>query len=152
MKARNRGIIFDVGHGGGSFAFSQALPAAKAGFYPETISTDLHIVSMNGGMKNMLNVMSKFLALRMSLPDVIRASSWAPAQAIHREELGHLSVGAVADIAVLNLRHGKFGFYDVDLEKMEGDKLLECEMTYKDGEIEYDLNGRSMLSKIFSFD
>ena len=100
----------------------------------------------------MLNVMSKFLTLRMDLVDVIRASTWAPAQAIHREELGHLSIGAVADIAVLNLRKGKFGFYDVDLEKMEGDQLLECEMTYKDGIVEYDLNARSILDKIHSFE
>lgn len=151
LEARKKGIIFDVGHGYQSFAFSQALPAAQAGFYPETISTDLHINSMNGAMKDMLNVMSKFLALKMNLPNVIRASTWAPAQAIKREELGHLSIGAVADIAVLNLRQGKFGFFDVDGGKMEGNQLLECEMTYKDGEIVYDLNGRSILDNILTF-
>ncbi len=151
LEARKRGIIFDVGHGYQSFAFSQALPAARAGFYPETISTDLHINSMNGAMKDMLNVMSKFLALKMNLPDVIRASTWAPAQAINREELGHLSIGAVADIAVLNLRKGMFGFFDVDGDKLEGSQLLECEITYKDGNVVYDLNGRSVLDNIISF-
>lgn len=151
FEAQKRGIIFDVGHGGSSFAFSQALPSAKAGFYPETISTDIHIGSMNAAMKDMLNVMSKFLALNMELSDVIRASTWAPAKAIQREELGHLSVGAVADIAILNLRQGTFGFYDVDLVKLEGEQLLECEMTYKDGEIVYDQNGRSIKDKIKSF-
>lgn len=151
VEARKKGIIFDVGHGGGSFAFSQALPAAKAGFYPETISTDLHTGSMNGAMKDMLNVMSKFLALKMDLSDVIMASTWAPAKAIKREELGHLSIGAVADIAVLNLRQGKFGFYDVARKRMEGNQLLECEMTYKDGQVVYDLNGRSIMEEINSF-
>ncbi len=151
IEARKKGIIFDVGHGGGSFAFSQALPAAKAGFYPETISTDLHTGSMNSAMKDMLNVMSKFLALKMDLSEVIRASTWAPAKAIKREELGHLSIGAVADIAVLNLRQGKFGFYDVARKRMEGNQLLECEMTYKDGQVVYDLNGRSIMDKINSF-
>lgn len=144
LEARKRGIIFDVGHGGGSFTFSQAIPATKAGFFPETISTDLHTGSMNGAMKDMLNVMSKFLALDMPLPEVIRASTWASAQAIHREELGHLSVGAIADIAVLNLREGKFGFYDVARFKKEGSRLLECEMTIKDGSVVYDLNAMSI--------
>lgn len=144
LAARKRGIIFDVGHGGGSFTFSQALPAAKAGFYPETISTDLHTGSMNGAMKDILNVMSKFLALGMDLPGVIKATTWAPAQAIKREDLGHLSVGAVADIAVLNLRRGKFGFYDVARYKIEGNQLLECEMTMKGGRVVYDLNAMSI--------
>lgn len=142
--ARKRGIIFDVGHGGGSFTFSQAIPASKAGFYPETISTDLHTGSMNGAMKDILNVMSKFLALDMGLADVIEATTWAPAQAIKHEELGNLSVGAIADIAVLNLRHGKFGFYDVARTKMDGRHLLECEMTIKGGRVVYDLNAMSI--------
>ncbi len=144
LEARKRGIIFDVGHGGGSFTFSQAIPATKAGFFPETISTDLHTGSMNGAMKDMLNVMSKFLALDMPLPEVIKASTWASARAIHREELGHLSVGAIADITVLNLREGKFGFYDVARFKKEGSRLLECEMTIKDGSVVYDLNAMSI--------
>lgn len=144
IAAREKGIIFDVGHGGGSFTFSQAIPAAKSGFYPETISTDLHTGSMNSAMKDMLNVMSKFLAIDMSLPDVIKASTWAPAMAINREELGHLSVGAIADIAILNLREGKFGFYDVARYKKEGDHLLECEVTIKGGKVVYDLNATTI--------
>jgi dihydroorotase len=142
--ARKRGIIFDVGHGGGSFTYSQAIPATKAGFFPETISTDLHTGSMNSAMKDMLNVMSKFLALNMDLPSVIRASTWAPAKAIHREELGHLSVGAIADVAILNLQKGRFGFYDVARFKSVGTQKLECEMTIKGGNVVYDLNARSM--------
>ena len=91
---RKRGVIFDVGHGGGSFAWRIAVPAMKEGFLPDSISTDLHIGSMNAGMKDMLNVMSKFLALGLSLDDVIRRSTWNPAREIKHEELGHLSVGA----------------------------------------------------------
>lgn len=144
LEARKRGVIFDVGHGGGSFTFSQAIPAAKVGFFPETISTDLHTGSMNSAMKDMLNVMSKFLALDMPLKDVVKASTWAPAQAIRREELGHLSVGAIADVSVLNLRQGKFGFYDVARFKKEGSQLLECEITIKDGRVVYDLNAMSI--------
>jgi dihydroorotase len=141
LAARERGIIFDVGHGGGSFRYTQAIPATKAGLFPHTISTDLHTGSMNAGMKDMLNVMSKFLALGMKLEDVIHASTWKPAQVINRTELGHLSVGALADVAVLQVRKGKFGFFDVNRDKMVGTEKLECELTLKDGKPVYDLNG-----------
>lgn len=140
-KAREKGIIFDVGYGGISFAYSQAIPAVKEGFYPTTISTDLHTGSMNNAMKDMLNVMSKFMVMGMSLQEVIAASTWNPAQAIKREELGNLSVGAPADVAIFNIREGNFGFFDYTGYKMEGDKKLECEMTIRDGRIVYDLNG-----------
>ncbi|HWV28123.1 MAG TPA: amidohydrolase/deacetylase family metallohydrolase [Dyadobacter sp.] len=144
VEARKRGVIFDVGHGGGSFTYSQALPATRAGFYPETISTDLHTGSMNGAMKDMLNVMSKFMALKMDLVSVIAASTWAPARAIKREELGHISEGANADMVILNLREGRFGFYDVARYKSEGTEKLECELTIKGGKIVYDLNARAI--------
>jgi dihydroorotase len=141
LEARKRGIIFDVGYGGISFAFSQAIPAIKSGFYPTTISTDLHIGSMNGSMKDMLTTMSKFLAMGMDLQSVIKASTWSPAQTIKREELGNLSVGSEADIAILNIRKGKFGLFDYTGVKLETDKKLECEMTIRAGKIVYDLNG-----------
>lgn len=141
MAAQKRGVIFDVGYGGSSFTYSQAIPAAKAGFHPNTISTDLHTSSMKSSMKDMNSVMSKFLKLGMDLPAVIKASTWAPAQAIKREELGHLSEGAIADVSVFSMRKGKFGFYDLAGYKMESDEKLECEMTIKGGRIVYDLNG-----------
>lgn len=141
LEAQKRGIIFDVGYGGASFNFSQAIPAIKSGFYPNTISTDLHTGSMNGSMKDILSIMSKFVAMGMDEASVIKASTWAPAQVIKREELGHLSVGAIADVAVLNMREGNFGFYDKTGYKMEGKKKFECEMTVKGGKIVYDLNG-----------
>jgi dihydroorotase len=141
LEAHKRGIIFDVGHGGGSFTYSQAIPAIKSGLYPDVISTDLHIGSMNGAMKDMLTTMSKFLAMGMDMQNVIKASTWKPAQIIKREELGNLSVGSEADIAILNVRKGTFGLFDNTGYKIETDKKLECEMTIRAGRIVYDLNG-----------
>src|SRR5258705_13973928 len=112
-EGRKRGVISDGGRGGGTFAWRTAAPAMKQGFLPDSISTDLHISSMNGGMKDMLNVMSKFLAMGVSVEDVIRKSTWNPAREIKREELGNLSVGAPADVAVLRVETGKFGYTDM---------------------------------------
>jgi dihydroorotase len=139
--ARERGIVFDVGHGGGAFSWGQAVPASQQGFFPDVISTDLHRISMNGGMKDMTNVMSKFLNLGMSLQQVIHASTWRPAQVIRREELGHLSVGAEADVAVFTLREGRFGFLDSQGRLNDGTQKLEAELTLRAGEIVWDLNG-----------
>jgi hypothetical protein len=97
------GVIFDVGHGGGSFVFNQAVPAIQQGFLPNSISTDLHIGSMNAGMKEMTNVMSKFLNLGLPLQDVLLRSTLQPAKEVHHEDLGTLSVGSDADVAVLRL-------------------------------------------------
>jgi len=139
--ARERGIVFDVGYGGASFNYSQAIPALKAGFYPTTISTDLHTGSMNTSMKDQLSVMSKFMQMGMPLAEVIRASTWNAAKAIKREELGNLSVGSEADITVLNIRKGDFGFYDKTGFKVKGSEKFECEMTIRAGKVAYDLNG-----------
>ena len=98
---------------------------------------------MNGGMKNMANVMSKFLALGLPLKDVVRKSTWEPAKQIKRTELGHLSIGAVADVAVFRLDKGKFGFLDIRNARYEGDQLLSCELTLRDGRVMWDLNGRA---------
>jgi len=143
LEARKRGIIFDAGHGGGSFLFRQAVPATKQGFYPDVISTDLHIGSMNSGMKDILNTMSKFLNLGMPLADVIKANTSKAADVIKRPDLGSLSVGAEADVAVLNVRQGKFGFVDIGGGRMMGDRKLECELTLKGGQVMWDLNGIS---------
>jgi dihydroorotase len=142
-EAQQRGIIFDVGHGGSSFHFSQAVPAVKSGFFPNTISTDLHTISMNTGMKDLLNVMSKFLNIGMDLRQVIRCTTLNAAKAIQQEQLGQLSVGAVADVAVFSLRPGQFGFVDAAGYKINGTKKLECELTLRAGKIVYDLNGIS---------
>ncbi len=141
LEARKKGIFFDVGYGGISFRFSQAIPALKQGFYPSSISTDLHVSSMNNAMKDQLNVLSTFLAMGMDLREVIRASTVTPALMIKRDGLGNLSPGSVADIAILHLREGKFGFYDHTGYKIEGNRRLECAMTIRNGKIVYDLNG-----------
>lgn len=141
FQARERGVLFDVGHGGGSFLFRQAVPAIAQGFVPDSISTDLHISSMNAGMKDMLNVMSKFLNMGLSLDDVILRSTWNPARQIRREQLGHLTVGAPADIAVLRQAYGDFGFVDVSGARLRGTKKLIAELTILDGMVVWDLNG-----------
>jgi dihydroorotase len=140
-EARKRGVIFDVGHGGGSFAWRIAVPAIKEKFLPDSISTDLHIGSMNSGMKDMLNVMSKFLVMGLSLDEVVARSTWNPAREIHHEELGNISVGAPADIAVLRLERGQFGYTDMYGARLSGDRRLTCELTLRDGKVVYDLNG-----------
>ena len=142
-EARKRGVIFDAGHGGGSFLFRQAVPALQQGFAPDVISTDLHIGSMNSGMKDILNTMSKFLNMGMPIADVIKANTSRAADVIKRADLGHLSVGGEADIVVLNLRRGKFGFVDSSGWKLMGEQKLECELTMKGGRVVWDLNGIS---------
>ncbi len=143
FDARKRGVVFDVGHGGGSFVFAHAVPAVKQGFVPDSISTDLHVGSMNAGMKDMTNVMSKFLNLGMSLEDVILRSTWNPANEIKHPDLGELSVGSPADVAVLRVEKGKFGFVDSLGGRLEGRRKLECELTVRNGVVVWDLNGIS---------
>ncbi|MEC7125006.1 MAG: amidohydrolase/deacetylase family metallohydrolase [Bacteroidota bacterium] len=141
FKAQKRGIVFDVGHGGGSFLFEQAVPAMEQGLKPDVISTDLHTGSMNGGMKNINNVMSKFLNMGLSIQEIIAATTSKPAKFIQRKDLGHLSVGGLADLTLINIRNGNFGFIDTRGKRMKGNQKLECELTIKDGKVVYDLNG-----------
>jgi len=143
LEGRKRGVIFDVGHGGGSFLWRIAVPAVKAGFLPDSISTDLHIGSMNAGMKSMLNVMDKFLAMGVPLDEVIARSTWNPAREIKQDGLGHLSVGALADVTVLRVERGRFGLVDMNGARLDSDRRLMCELTVRDGKVVYDLNGIS---------
>jgi dihydroorotase len=142
-EGRKRGIIFDVGHGGGSFYWYVAIPAYEQGFYPDSISTDLHTGSMNSGMKDMTNVMSKCLNLGSPLDAVVRMSTWSPANEIHRPQLGNLDTGAEADIVVLRLDRGRFTFPDSAGATNAGTQKLTCEMTVRKGKIVWDLNGRA---------
>jgi dihydroorotase len=144
FEAQDRGIIFDVGHGGGSFIWHQAEPSIEQGFLPDVISTDLHYWSMNDGMKDMANLLSKFLCLGMELEEIISRATWKPAQVIQRTDLGHLSVGAEADIAVLQLQQGDFGFIDSRGRKMTGNQKVVAELTLKAGRVMWDLNGISV--------
>ncbi len=143
LKAQQRGIIMDVGHGGGSFVYAQAIPAIQQGLKPNTISTDLHTGSMNAGMKDMAMTMSKLINIGLSMKEIVEASTWKPAQVIKKTELGHLSIGAAADIALLKIEKGNFGYYDVRQKKMAGDKRIVCEMTVLDGDVVWDLNALS---------
>ena len=144
LAARKRGIIFDAGHGGGSFLFRQAVPAMKQGFTPDVISTDLHSSSMNGGMKDILNTMSKFLNLGMPLTDVVKANTAArrrgdQASRARPPERGrrgrHRGARACAAATSASSTAAATG--------CSGDQKLECELTIKAGQVVWDLNGLS---------
>jgi dihydroorotase len=143
IEGRKRGIYFDVGQGGGSFKWSLAVPMIKAGFIPDSISTDLHVTSMNGAMKDELNVADKIMAVNVPLKEVVAEMTSHPAHEIRHDELGNLSEGSIADVAVLRLQTGTFGFTDMVDKRLDGNKKLICELTIKDGKIVYDLNGIS---------
>ena len=136
---RDRDAVLDSA----AFEFKQAARAVKQGFPPDTISTDVHSGSLNAGMKDMLNVMSKFLNMGLSLDDVIYRSTWNAARTIRREELGHLSIGAAADIAVLRHETGDYGFVDSWGAGLRGTRRLSNELTLRDGYVIYDTNGRT---------
>jgi dihydroorotase len=146
IEGRARGIWFDAGTGGGSFKWSLAVPMVKQGFAPDSLSTDLHVGSMNGATKDILNVASKMMAIGVPLRDVVADMTAHPAREIRREELGNLSVGSVADIAVLSLQKGRFGFTDMVNTRVDGTQKLVAELTLKDGRIVYDLNGLESLA------
>jgi dihydroorotase len=141
VEGRKHGVFFDVGHGGSSFRYATAVPMMKAGFVPDSISTDLHTASMNAAMKDMLNVMGKFLAMGLPLDDVIAKATWNPARQIKLEQLGNLSVGSPGDIAVLRLEKGTFGFVDPAGGRIDSTQRFACEMTLRDGKVVYDMNG-----------
>ena len=143
LIGRQRGIYFDVGHGGGSFSWTVAIPVMQGGFLPDSISTDLHIDSMNAGMKDMLNVADKFLAMGQTIPQVVTEMTWNPAHELKQDQLGNLSVGAPADIAVLSVEHGNYGFEDMYNTKLMGTQKLICQLTVRAGKVVYDLNGIS---------
>lgn len=140
-EALKKGIRFDVGHGGAMFHFTVAVPALKQGLLPNSFGSDLHRFSMNSGMKNMLDIMSKYLNMGMSVQDIIFRATWNSANSIKRPDLGQLSEGADADLAVLNVRSGNFGFIDAGGARMDGNQKFEAEMTIRAGKIVWDLNG-----------
>jgi dihydroorotase len=143
LAARKRGVFFDLGHGGGSFFWNIAIPLAEQGFRPDSISTDMHHGSINAGMKDMLNVLSKMLVLGIPVADLIRMTTASPAAEIRRPQLGNLDVGAEADVAVLKLEQGQFGFIDSAGARNDGTRRLVCELTLRAGRVAWDLNGRA---------
>jgi dihydroorotase len=140
-KARERGILFDVGHGSGSFWFRIAVPAIRQGFLPDTISTDIHKDSIMLPHATLTNVMSKFLNIGMTLEQVIERTTVNAAKAIRRYDLGNLDEGAIADIAVLEVERGRFAFLDSGRAKHIGDRRLNAVLTVRAGDVVWDLKG-----------
>jgi dihydroorotase len=124
LAARERGIVFDIGHGGGSFGFRTAEAMLAAGFLPDVISSDVHALSVAGPAFDQITTMSKLLSLGMDLHEVVRASTAAPAAAIGRADLGHLGIGAVGDASVIELAEGAFDYRDVLGETRQGRQRL----------------------------
>jgi len=143
IEAKKKGVLFDVGHGGYGFWFSEAVPSFQQGLLPNTFGSDLHRFSMNSGMKSMLNIMSKYLNMGMDIKDIIQRATWNAAQSVKHEDLGSLSEGAVADVAVISILNGNFGFIDAGGNKINGTQKLESELTVRAGKIVWDLNGLS---------
>ena len=141
LQARNKGIRFDVGHGGAMFHFNVAIPALKQGLLPDSFGSDLHRSSMNSGMKNMLDIMSKYLNMGLSIEEIIFRATWNTAISLKRSDIGHITEGSEADLAVLSIRKGKFGFIDAGGNRLDGDRRLEAEMTIRAGRIVWDQNG-----------
>lgn len=136
MKARARGVIFDIGHGSGSFGFATARQMLEHGFEPDVISSDVHVLNIDDGPAyDLLHTMSKFLCLGMELRTVVRASTTAPARAMGRPDLGTLKPGSVGDAAVLELREGTFEYEDVMAERITGDRRLFAPMVIVDGRL-----------------
>lgn len=143
-QARKRGVIFDLGHGAGSFWFRNAVPAFRDGFMPDSISTDFHMGNVNGPVLSMLTTMSKCLCMGMPLGEVIYRSTVTPAREIGRPALGALTVGAEADVAVLKHLTGDFGYVDCGKAKLIGHEQLACKLTIRAGQIAYDPEGLSV--------
>ncbi len=141
IEAKKKGVRFDVGHGGGMFHFKVAIPAFRQGLSPDSFGSDLHRNSMNSGMKNMLDIMSKYLNIGMGLSDIVNSATWNAATSIRRDDLGNLSPGSEADVAVLSIRRGNFGFIDAGGNRLDGDRKFETELTIRAGRIVFDQNG-----------
>ena len=135
-KAREDGIIFDVGHGAGSFRYEIAQRAMEQGFISDVISTDLHTGNINGPVYDLPTTLSKLMHLGLPLADVIEKATFSAAKAIQREaQLGNLKVGTVADVAVFDLLEGQFEYLDSHGTKFIGDKKLKTELTIRKGKI-----------------
>jgi dihydroorotase len=143
-EARKKGILFDVGHGSGSLWFRIAVPAIQQGFLPDTVSTDIHKSSIMLPRATLTNVMSKFLAMGLTLEQVIERSTINPARAIRRPELGSIEQGGVADLAVLELRKGQFAFLDSGRGKLTTDREIRCVLTVRNGDVVWDTEGLSL--------
>jgi dihydroorotase len=127
LRARGRGVTFDIGHGRASFAFKTARGMLANGFYPDTISSDVHALCINGPAFDQVTTLSKFLCMGMPLRDVIAATTVNAAVTLKRPGLGTLKIGSIGDATILSVKSGKFDFVDVTGEHMTGDKRIFCE-------------------------
>jgi dihydroorotase len=143
-QARRRGVLFDAGHGSDGLWFRIAQPALQQGFLPDTISSGMDTDSIVLPRANMITTMSKFLSMGMSVDQIIERTTVNAARAIRRPELGTLSEGAVADIAVLQIETGRFGFLDSGHARLDGDRRLGCVLTIRNGVIMWDSDGLSV--------
>ncbi len=142
-EARDRGVVFDLGHGAGSFSFQVAKMALDQGFPPDTISTDLYYANIVTPVIDLPTTMSKFLNLGLSLDEAIARTTWNPARALGEECLGTLEPGSAADVALLALREGQFTYVDCQQRTLQGEWKLECETTICRGKIVYQTEGGS---------
>jgi dihydroorotase len=126
-EARERGVLFDIGHGQGSFAFKTARAMLANGFAPDTISSDVHALCINGPAFDQVTTMSKFLCMGMPLTEVIAASTVNAAMALKRPELGSLKPGSVGDATVIAIREGQFDYVDVVGEHLTGNRKIASE-------------------------
>ncbi|MGI9146516.1 MAG: amidohydrolase family protein [Chloroflexota bacterium] len=140
-QARERGVLFDLGHGGASFWFRNAVPAIAAGFPPDSISTDLHLSSLNGAALDTLHTLSKCIAMGMPLAEAIYRTTVTPAQAIRRPDLGTLAEGAEADVAVLRWDDRTRGYVDCGGGRLDGQGQLACELTLRAGRVVWNPSG-----------
>jgi dihydroorotase len=143
-EARKKGILFDVGHGSGSLWFRIAVPAIQQGFLPDTISTDIHKSSIMLPRATLTNVMSKFLAMGLTLEQIVERTTLNAARAIRRTDLGSIEEGGIADLAVLELRKGKFAFLDSGHGKLTTDREIRCILTVRNGDVVWDTQGLSL--------
>jgi dihydroorotase len=127
LEARERGVLFDIGHGKGSFAFKTARAMLANGFYPDTISSDVHALCIDGPAFDQVTTMSKFLCMGMPLPDVVAASTVNAAMALRRPELGSLKPGSVGDATLISIKDGQFDYVDVVGEHLIGDRKIVSE-------------------------
>jgi dihydroorotase len=144
LASRKRGVLYDVGHGSSGFWFRIAVPMIQEGFLPDTISSGIDKNSATLPRATMLDVMSKLLNIGLTLEQVIERSTVNPARAIHRPDLGTLSEGAIADIAVIEQQSGKFGYLDSGHGKLIGDRKLVCVLTVRNGQVAWDTEGLSL--------
>ena len=143
VEARKRGVLFDAGHGSGGFWFRLAVPAIRQDFLPDTISSGIDRESALLPRATMMDVLSKFLNIGLALEQVVERTTVNPARAIRRPDLGTLSEGAIADIALLHLQKGSFGYLDSGHAKLMGDRKLQCVLTIRNGAIVWDSEGLS---------